>query len=138
MNREQLREKILEHSNSMFPLIDFFNDIGRNKDAKYDKERAYEDIEKIYDVFMYYREKSEKLEKENKELKNTILSLELDTCIPELRKENAKLKNVIEIFKGFSLGLTMYGGSETSYGLDVNNSIILTKEEYEINQTYQC
>lgn len=73
MNREQLREKILEHSNSMFPLIDFFNDIGRNKDPGYDKEKAYEDIEKIYNVFMYYREKSEKLEKAFEILKKSLL-----------------------------------------------------------------
>lgn len=38
----------------------------------------------------------EKLEKENEELKNTILSLELDTCIPELRKENKELRKSIK------------------------------------------
>lgn len=62
-DREQLREKISEISNSEFPLIDFFNDIGRNKDPRYNKELAYQDIEKIYDVFIYYENKCKKLEK---------------------------------------------------------------------------
>ena len=78
MNKEQLREKIMEISNSCFPLIDFFNDIGRNKDPRYNKERAYEDIEKIFDVFMYYVKKSEKLEKENRKQLSTILDLDIE------------------------------------------------------------
>ena len=54
---------------------------------------------KDYDLVFQDLDKLEKLEKENQELKNTILSLELDTCIPELRKENTKFKNVIEKIK---------------------------------------
>ena len=90
MNKEQLREKIMEISNSCFPLIDFFNDIGRNKDPRYNKERAYEDIEKIFDVFMYYVKKSEKLEKENRKQLSTILDLDI---------ENRTLKQAFEILK---------------------------------------
>lgn len=55
--------------------------------------RWYEDELKLIQQDL---DKLEKLEKENKELKNTILSLELDTCIPELRKENKELRNSIK------------------------------------------
>ena len=58
--------------------------------------RLYEDELKIIQQDL---DKLENLEKENQELKNTILSLELDTCIPELREENTKLKKVIKILK---------------------------------------
>ena len=116
-SKEKLKEKISEISNSEFPLIDFFNDIGWLEGIKwFNTEKAYEDIEKIYNVFTYYKNKCKqleianknneglvrdnvklmnrnlKLQDENAKLKQDIASLELDTCIPQLRKENEKLK----------------------------------------------
>lgn len=74
-----------------------------------------------------------------KESKHLVLTLDelkeiqsADKRLRKLEKEVKQYEKVIEIFKGFSLGLTMYGGSETSYGLEANNSIILTKEQYEL------
>lgn len=49
-----------------------------------------------YRIILEDLERLEKVEKENQKLKNTILSLELDTCIPELRKENTKLKQALD------------------------------------------
>lgn len=77
----------------------------------------------------------EKLEKENQELKNTILSLELDTCIPELRKENTKLKKVIEMLKT-KLDIEMYEmhkNGVTKYYLDCSaGEVIDEQEEYTL------
>ena len=70
MNREELKDKLSEISNSEFPLIDFFNDIGWLEGSKwFNTEKAYEDIEKIYNVFMFYINKCNKLEKELKQTK---------------------------------------------------------------------
>ena len=119
MNKEQLREKIMEISNSCFPLIDFFNDIGRNKDPRYNKERAYEDIEKIYDVFMHYREKSEILEKENEVLlinKNVAQGIAI-----KLKEENDKFKQALEILKDkLDIKLEVYRNG----GCTLNHKII--------------
>lgn len=71
MDNKELREKISEISCSEFPLIDFFNDIALNDNEYFDAERAYEDIEKIYDVFMFYINKCDKLEKKYQKLEET-------------------------------------------------------------------
>ena len=81
----------------------------------------------------------EKLEKENQELKNTILSLELDTCIPKLRQENNDLKKVIKILKKkFHLYTSLhFDGENFYYWLDYETDLTiftlkLTKEEYTL------
>lgn len=76
-------------------------------------------------------DKLENLEKENQELKNTILSLELDTCVPELRKENAKLKSIIKILKD-KIGLFIFESNNIHY---VGNEYAvgkITQEQYEL------
>ena len=81
MNSKELKEKISEISNSEFPLIDFFNDIGWLEGIKwFNTEKAYEDIEKIYNVFVYYRDKLEQLKKALDILKEYI-------CITKRRNE---------------------------------------------------
>ena len=81
----------------------------------------------------------EKLEKENQKLKNTILSLELDTCIPKLRQENNDLKKVIKILKEAVDEIEIITcDEEDCYGevglyQKINGSISIplkTKEEY--------
>ena len=57
------------------------------------------EVEEIKQAFIELKQDVERLEYENVKLKNQILSLELDTCIPELRKENKELlvnKNVAQ------------------------------------------
>lgn len=79
----------------------------------------------------------ERLEKENQELKNTILSLEVDTCIPELREENTKLKNSIKIIinKGVNELFLKNTKIFTEYNKIVKHLEYfneLTQEEYEL------
>ena len=87
-------------------------------------------------------DKLENLEKENQELKNTILSLELDTCIPELRKENSKLKEVIKILED-NLQLVLKQDIdplinrkiyevEISRNYKIYSGFKITQEEYEL------
>ena len=69
---------------------------------KHDLERLKELKEKVNhlkNVKNRWRRNCKFLEKENIKLKNQILSLELDTCIPELRKESEKLKEIISLLK---------------------------------------
>lgn len=75
----------------------------------------------------------ERLEKENQELKNTILSLELDTCIPELRKENTKLKKAIEILKE-NHEITLHYDDEFPTPMININGVYsyINKQEYEL------
>ena len=119
----------------------------------YSKDLHFKDIFKTeYESILKDLDRLEKLEKENKELKNTILSLELDTCIPKLRKENKelrnsikswdetagnllkeniKLKKAIEILKGFKIDLIDY--CDGHYSLDIlYDTGGLTKEQYEL------
>lgn len=92
MNKEKLRERCYEIGNSQLPIDVFYNDITQNTNPRFNKLLAYCDLEKIVNYI-------EDLRKENQELKNTILSLELDTCIPELKKENFKLKKIIKLLE---------------------------------------
>lgn len=122
MNKEKLRERCYEMGNSQLPLDVFFNDITQNTNPRFNKLLAYCDLEKIVNHI-------ENLKKENQELKNTILSLELDTCIPELRKENTKLKNVIKILKRNYLAVEKNRNSDTGYIVSIESDI--TQQEYE-------
>ena len=105
MNRANLKEKISEISNSEFPLIDFFNDIGWLEGSKwFNTEKAYEDIEKIYNVFVYYTNKNKQLEKENQGLKKVRdnYSDQLNyvwNIVNSLKDENTRLKQAIKILK---------------------------------------
>lgn len=63
MNKENLFNRVADISNSMFPLVDFFNDIEQIKDEDYNKEKAYEDIEKICDIVEQLLEDSKRKEK---------------------------------------------------------------------------
>ena len=110
---EKLRNKISEHSNSMFPLIDFFNDIELNSNERFDKERAYEDIEKVIDVFIYYKDKCKHLEEENTELKQVVDILKETKVVVSHLLETKSFEEYNFPFKNFS----------TSF---------LTKEEYEL------
>lgn len=95
MNREELKEKICEISNSEFPLIDFFNDIGWLEGSKwFNIEKAYEDIEKIYNVFMFYINKCNKLEKELKQTKLNFKNSQIHSknCYKKLKEKYEKLE----------------------------------------------
>lgn len=95
MNREELKEKICEISNSEFPLIDFFNDIGWLDGSKwFNIEKAYEDIEKIYNVFMFYINKCNKLEKELKQTKLNFKNSQIHSknCYKKLKEKYEKLE----------------------------------------------
>ena len=97
MNREELKEKIIKISNSEFPLIDFFNDIGWLEDSKwFNTEKAYEDIEKIYDVFMFYINKCNKLEKELKQTKLNFRNSQTHSknCYKKLKEKFERGKEV--------------------------------------------
>lgn len=92
-----------------------------------------EDIETIQQDL----DKLEELEKKNAILKNQILSLELDTCIPELREENEKLKQALDILlRKLDIRLTKtenYDTAETYYSVYNKNSCeVLYPEEYEL------
>jgi chromosome segregation ATPase len=94
MNREELKEKICEISNSEFPLIDFFNDIDWLDDRHFNTEKAYEDIEKIYNVFMFYINKCNKLEKELKQTKLNFRNSQTHSknCYKKLKEKYTRLE----------------------------------------------
>lgn len=94
MNREELKEKIIEISNSEFPLIDFFNDIDWLDDRHFNTEKAYEDIEKIYNVFMFYINKCNKLEKELKQTKLNFRNSQTHSknCYKKLKEKYTRLE----------------------------------------------
>lgn len=133
MNREELKEKMCKISNSEFPLIDFFNDIGWLEGIKwFNTEKAYEDIEKIYNVFMFYINKCNKLEKENKELRKAVRTWNENGG--KLLRENEKLKKALDILKEKGLIFTSgESGSEVCVCLcDYGYGVSLTKDEYEL------
>ena len=46
--------KFCDYSNTEFPITDFLLDIELNKDPNYNKEKAFDDLEKIFNLFKYY------------------------------------------------------------------------------------
>lgn len=50
----ELYMKFTDYSNSEFPITDFLLDIELNIDPNYNKERAFDDLEKIFNLFKYY------------------------------------------------------------------------------------
>ena len=54
---ERLFNKMADYSNSCFPITNFLNDIAINNEKNFNKEDAYNDLEKIFDTFMIYRNK---------------------------------------------------------------------------------
>ena len=134
MKREELKEKIIEISNSEFPLVDFFNDIDWLDDRHFNTEKAYEDIEKIYNVFMFYINKCNKLEKENEELRKAVKSWNENGG--KILRENIKLKQAIKVLKEkrvdlyelqFSFSLNEYNIVARGSGFDE-----LTQKQYEL------
>lgn len=93
---KELKEKIIKISNSEFPLIDFFNDIGWLDDRHFNTEKAYEDIEKIYNVFMFYINKCKKLEKELKQTKLNFKNSQTHSknCYKKLKEKFERGKEV--------------------------------------------
>ena len=94
MTRKELKEKISEISNSEFPLIDFFNDIDWLDDKRFNTEKAYEDIEKIYNVFVYYKDKVKKTEKELKQTKLNFKNSQIHSknCYKKLKEKYTRLE----------------------------------------------
>lgn len=94
MTRKELKEKISEISNSEFPLIDFFNDIDWLDDRHFNTEKAYEDIEKIYNVFVYYKDKVKKTEKELKQTKLNFKNSQIHSknCYKKLKEKYTRLE----------------------------------------------
>lgn len=131
-SKEKLKEKISEISNSEFPLIDFFNDIDWLDDKRFNTEKAFEDIEKIYNVFVHYRDKAKQLEKENQGVKddNTRLWHGLEYANNEI----SKLKKALDILKE-KLEIQLHQDDEYFPIPMISGSEIyqnLTKEEYEL------
>ena len=62
MNIEKLKEEIYEMSNSLLPLSDFLNDIEINKDPNFDKQSAYDGLEKIMRFIKHIENKKRDLE----------------------------------------------------------------------------
>lgn len=54
---KQLEERVYAIGSSLFPINVFFNDIRDNKDPKYNKDRAYEDLKLIVDEIYRLRDK---------------------------------------------------------------------------------
>ena len=133
MNRAELREKIFDISNSEFPLIDFFNDISLNDNEYFDTERAYKDIEKIFNVFVYYKNKCKQLEKENQGVKddNTRLWHSLECANNEI----SKFKTAINILNKFNFKVETTNCNRTGYEMYTDSLLEyepLTKEEYDL------
>lgn len=53
---KQLEERAYAIGSSLFPIDVFFNDIRDNKDPKYNKDRAYEDLKLIVDEIYRLKE----------------------------------------------------------------------------------
>lgn len=53
---KQLKERVYASGSSLFPIDVFFNDIRDNKDPKYNKDRAYEDLKLIVDEIYRLRD----------------------------------------------------------------------------------
>lgn len=55
---KQLEERVYAIGSSLFPIDVFFNDIRDNKDPKYNKDKAYEDLKLIVDEIYRLRDKT--------------------------------------------------------------------------------
>lgn len=55
---KQLEERVYAIGSSLFPIDVFFNDIRDNKDPRYNKDRAYEDLKLIVDEIYRLRDKA--------------------------------------------------------------------------------
>ena len=116
--------------------------------ASYYYDGNYQQVIEAREKIEQDLERLEQVENENKKLKNQILSLELDTCIPELRKENIKLKTTIDILKEkpeiLMIRLASFYQCDydenyfaeyfvyDSEGDDIRTLIYITKEQYEL------
>ena len=47
----RLFAKMTHYSNTYFPICDFLNDIKNNKEPNFQKLNAYNDLEKIFDLY---------------------------------------------------------------------------------------
>ena len=72
---KRLFNKMVDYSNSEFPITDFLNDVRDNPDKRFDKETAYKGLEKIFDTFMLYHNEAEKYKQLEKQFE----------CPPEVR-----------------------------------------------------
>lgn len=54
---KQLEERVYAIGSSLVPIDVFFNDIRDNKDPRYNKDRAYEDLKLIVDEIYRLRDK---------------------------------------------------------------------------------
>lgn len=59
--KKELRDKIYSMSNSFLPLDMFFNDIEDIKDANYNKEQAYKDLEIVADFILDLQQQIEEI-----------------------------------------------------------------------------
>jgi hypothetical protein len=64
MMNKTLKEKAYKYGNSSFPIDTFYNDIRDNKSPTYDKESAFNGLEKIIDVFIQKDQQIAQLKKE--------------------------------------------------------------------------
>lgn len=51
---DRLFKKFNDYSNSCFPITDFLNDIRQHSDVNYQRMQAYKDLEKIFDLFLFF------------------------------------------------------------------------------------
>lgn len=104
-------------------ILDYENNLKTDENNQW--------VKKVLKGLKEVKQELEKLEKDNQKLRNAIISLELDTCIPELRKENSKLKKAIKIFKSFKIILKDDGNElyTLKFAFDIYG---LTPEEYNI------
>ena len=155
MNREELKEKIIKISNSEFPLIDFFNDIDWLDDRHFNTEKAYEDIEKIYDVFMFYINKCNKLEKELKQTKLNFKNSQTHSknCYKKLKEkfergkevyhrnyeliqENGKLKQAVKTWNENG-GKLIRENTKLKKAIKILKKVVtITKRRNEVNGNY--
>lgn len=68
---KQLEERVYAIGSSLFPIDAFFNDIRDNKDPRYNKDKAYEDLKLIVDEIYRLRDKTKKSIKPTKTTKHS-------------------------------------------------------------------
>ena len=147
---EELRKEVYEMSNSMLPLVMFFNDIRDNKSPTFNKELAYKDLREIVERFKELKKvnvvlhtRIHKLEEQNKALKSDNTALEIWNDVysadwNKVKERNEKLEKTIEFLKNV-LGLSLDKNKimfwvVTKRKYDSNNYDYarITKEEYDL------